>query len=318
MNYIFINNFSKRVIIFENRAKKLQFAYTDLFFLNDYPDCSIFYFSKEAKYLTQFENLCIKDWEDVFYSTQQIFGTPYLWFMTDDMTFEPTSDRNNAKESLLTKSDTHFFVDGVVNGGYKKFSFEEFCILLINSYFPSLEASNTDSSFIKDIENLKSVIISLNEKIEALPNKLQTILSENLETSYKSEIAIYRNDFYFKSVQRQGLDALIEVLENLYTQLYNSRNSGIDVQNAINYGIQLVERSLKNTFHIRFKSSNIGSAYDEQTMVSFSNESIQTDSIEMKNCVAKSISPAIYWTLPMVNSSEQEFLYKEENVILYV
>lgn len=136
--------------------------------------------------------------------------------------------------------------------------------------------------------------------------------------SLKEELSKYRNDFYFKSVQRQGLDAMLEVLESMNTLLYNSRTKGVEVTEAIEHGIYLIERALQKIFKIRFESSNEGNEYDEEKMIAYPSDSIFTNDERLSGHVAKSLSPAIYWTIPRVNSTDLEFLYKEESVILYM
>lgn len=314
---IIINDFTNQVHVYDELELRKVFDYKDDHFLNDITDYQLFYMSKDRVCTIGNESKCKVDWLDKFEQSTPIEGKLYLWFMTNEFCFSPLKNVDEAKISHQFKQDTHIFVGGSVDGGGIHYSYEEFFVKLIKLY-----SSKSDDG---DTLSLSNSLSELKEMLSAISGKVDSIIEnsdkeeDNLEViSLKEELSKYRTDFYFKSVQRQGLDAMLEVLESMNTLLYNSRTKGNDVTGAIEHGISLIERALQKTFKIRFESSNEGDEYDEEKMIAYPSDSIFANDERLSGHVAKSLSPAIYWTIPRVNSTDLEFLYKEESVILYM
>lgn len=314
---IIINDFTNQVYIYDELDLRKVFDYKDNTFLNDFTDYQLFSISKDKVCTFDDEDKCKVDWVDRLERVTSIEGKLYLWFMTSDMGFSPLKNTDEAKVSHQFKQDTHIFVGGSVDGDYIHYTYEEFFIKLINLY--SSKSDDGDALHLfNSLSELKEMLSTISGKVDNLFENSKKE-ADNLEIcSLKEELSKYRNDFYFKSVQRQGLDAMLEVLESMNTLLYNSRAKGEDVTGAIEHGINLIERALQKTFKIRFESSNEGDEYDEEKMIAYPSDSIFTNDERLSGHVAKSLSPAIYWTIPRVNSTDLEFLYKEESVILYM
>lgn len=314
---VFFNNFTNLVHVYDELDLRKVFEYKDNSFLNDFTDYQLFYISKDKACVFGNECKCNVDWLDRFEQATPIEGKLYLWFMTNKFCFSPLKNIDEAKISHQIKQDTHIFVGGSVDGGDIHYTYEEFFVKLIKLYTSKPEGGDT-SKLYNSLSELKEMLFAISGKVDSIiesSNKDE----DNMEViSLKEELSKYRNDFYFKSVQRQGLDAMLEVLESMNTLLYNSRTKGVEVTEAIEHGIYLIERALQKTFKIRFESSNEGNEYDEEKMIAYPSDSIFTNDERLSGHVAKSLSPAIYWTIPRVNSTDLEFLYKEESVILYM
>lgn len=314
---IILNDFTNLVYIYDELDLRKVFEYKDNSFLGNFTDYQLFYISKDKACIVGDEDKCKADWVNKLEQTTPIEGKLYLWFMTNEIGFTPLKNVDEARVSYRFKQDTHIFVGGSIDGGDIHYSYEEFFIKLIKLYSSKSKDGDTSKVF-NSLSELKEMLSTISEKVDSLienGNKDE----DNLEViSLKEELSKYRNDFYFKSVQRQGLDAMLEVLESMNTLLYNSRAKGSDVTGAIEHGINLIERALQKTFKIRFESSNEGDEYDEEKMIAYPSDSQFTENDNLSGHVAKSLSPAIYWTIPRVNSTDLEFLYKEESVILYM
>lgn len=313
MNYIFINNFTNQVHVFEDLKLQKCLTYIDNTFLNEYQDSKIFVISKDLSLILGYEDQCITDWKEQFAHSITVIENLTFWFMSKSMCFESCNGAEELSAILDENQDRHIFIGGGIDGGYKCYSYMDFYQKIIEIYSPKQNEDMT--SIANGISDLKEILVSLKEHVETL-GKEESANKEIIEL--KEELSKYKNDFYFKSVQRQGLDAMIEVLDGMCTLRYNSRNKSQDIVDSIDYGIKLVERALQKTFKIRFVSSKEGDLYNEETMIAYPSDSVPTDDTALSGCVAKSLSPAVYWSLPRVNSSDLEFLYKEESVILFV
>ena len=183
----------------------------------------------------------------------------------------------------------------------------------------------------KDIKELKSFITdsfeALNKKQLEMNYLVTEIYNRNIETScngsseviedLRKELAIYKNDFYQKSMMKFGVNIAIEILEQLYAEknfLKHKENS--EKLERITQLISFCEAKMKK-LNLRVRLSSDGEEFDGGRMISF-DDKVYTDDEDMKGRVAYSISPAIYWTLPRVNApGEDELLIKEEIVALY-
>lgn len=315
---VFINKITESVHIFDGLENKKSFEYKDLSFLNDISDFQLFCISNNEIQFEGFEDKCKSDWLDRFEKAINVNGLLYLWFMTDDLCFVPLKNIAEAKNSYQLKKDTHIFVGGNPGESVKQYNYIEFYRCLIQLYATESEMDKS-SELSQNLIEIKDSINKMSDKVDSLLESKKEETEDNNEISaLKEELSKYRSDFYFKSVQRQGLDAMIEVWESMYTLLYNSRTKGSDVIETIEYNINLIERALQKTFKIRFASSAEGETYNEEKMIAYPSDSIFTSDEQLRGRIAKSLSPAVYWTLPRVNSSDMEFLYKEECVILYM
>ena len=314
---IFINEFTNLVHVYDGTELRKTFEYQDDSFLKEWNTFQIVYISKRDSSTDIFDNHYKKDWVSRFEKSIKVEGKLYLWFMSNDMCFVPLNNIDEAKTSYQLKQDTHVFVGGTVDGDCKHYTYNDFYQVLIQLYCHNNEE--------KECTDIRDSLLGITEQINALSNKVTSIIEELNNSndkaeveSLKDELSKYRNDFYFKSVQRQGLDAMIEILESMCTLLYNSRSKGTEVTCAIEHGVELIKRALQKNFKIKFVTSSDGDVYNEERMVAYPTESIQTNDDQLSGHVAKSVSPAIYWTLPRINSSDVDFLYKEETVILYM
>lgn len=321
MTHIFIFDIVDKVLIYEEQVLKHMFKYEDSLFLENYSEYDVYYIGLSNNSLDLPNYL--SNWKDKVTSYLHIDTECYFWFMEDGLQFKTTSDEAAAHESYHNNEGLHVFVGGAVENTKYSYSFDEFCKLLIELYHPKKNLSS-DDNLLDEISDLKKLVIALTDKVDAMSSS-STKSDENEQTEeqakmleLKEELSQYRSDFYLKSVQRAGMDSLLEVWENMYLQLYNSRNKDEEVKSAIKFGLNLTERSLKTRFNVRFVQSQQGDKYDEETMIADPSECVPTNDPNQKHCVAYSLSPAVYWTIPRVNSSEIEFLYKEENVVLYL
>lgn len=314
---VFFNDFTNLIHVYDELDLRRVFEYKDSSFLSDFTDYQLFYISKDKACVLGNEDKCNIDWLDRLEQATPIEGKLYLWFMTNEFCFSPLKNVDEAKTSHQIKQDTHIFVGGSVDGGDIHYTYEEFFVKLINLYTSKSKDSET-SNLYNSLSELKEMLFAISEKVDSLTDSSSKDEDYMEVISLKEELSKYRNDFYFKSVQRQGLDAMLEVLESMNTLLYNSRTKGVDVTGAIEHGINLIKRALQKTFKIRFESSNEGDEYDEEKMIAYPSDSIFTNDERLRGHVAKSLSPAIYWTIPRVNSTDLDFLYKEESVILYM
>lgn len=315
---VFINKITEVVHIFDGLENRKSFEYKDLSFLNGISEFQLFYISNNEIQPEAFADKCKSDWLDRFEKSINVNGVLYLWFMTNDLCFVPLKNVAEAKNSYQQKQDTHIFVGGNPDESVQQYNYLDFYRCLIQLYTTERE-KNESSELNQNLMEIKDSLGKITDKVDSLIESRKEEIEDNADISaLKEELSKYRNDFYFKSVQRQGLDAMIEVWESMYTLLYNSRTKGSDVIETIEYNINLIERALQKTFKIRFDSSAEGDMYNEEKMIAYPSDSIFTSDEQLRGRIAKSLSPAVYWTLPRVNSSDMEFLYKEECVILYM
>ena len=168
-------------------------------------------------------------------------------------------------------------------------------------------------------------VVGNNEKIEKSLNYIISLLENSttgnnngkdaLVSELKSQLEEYKVDFYYKTMRKYGIDAMLDVVEYLYTRMEESNETEEVIYKRIIDRIE--QRTLKDKLNVRTYSSEIGVPFDASRMISYSGDSIQTDDESKHNTVARSVRPAFYWTMPMVNGQESEYLFKEEVVILY-
>lgn len=184
----------------------------------------------------------------------------------------------------------------------------------------------------KEIKELKSFLVELFEGLNKKQSETQYLVSEiynrDAETSnngsieiiddLRKELAAYKNDFYQKSMLNFGVNTAIEILERLYTERNLLKQStNIDGElDRITKIISFCEIKIKK-LNLKVSYSSEGDEFDSSRMITY-DDKVSTDNEDLKDCVAYSISPAIYWTLPRVNApGEDELLIKEETVALY-
>lgn len=315
MKHIFINDFAEVAFIYDGINFQESFSYSDYLFLNNYDEYDIYLISSQAEILPQCEDKCIKGWYEIF-EQQYSKGNIILWFIDKNLRFCPYNENNDAYIKFNEKVGTHLFVGGKLGETYDSMSMDEFCKKIIE--YTSAKENECIENPNQDLQIINETLSELKEKVNAIHEHVNKASEEcSLYDELKSELSAYRNDFYLKSVQRLGLDALIEILNSMCTRLHSTTNLSEEVQGSIRYDIKLVERALNNRFNVQCIYSEIGTIYDEETMVTFPEEFIDTENESLRGCVAYSVSPAIYWTIPRVNSGEHKFLYKEESVVLY-
>lgn len=313
MKHIFINDYMEEAYVYENAEFQEKFGYKDYLFLNNYEDFDICIISSQCSSLPQYEEICLNGWAEKL--SQRILGDSKgnLWFINKDMNFCPYRCEKTS-DALAMGNGSHIFIGGKL-GGECSLSMDEFCKTIIDLYTAKEEADIEED--IDDLSDIKEAISLIKDDIQAVKEMLSKN-EENDEVSFlKDELSYYRNDFYLKSVQRLGLDALLEILESMCSRLFMSANASVEVKESLSYDIKLVERALINKFNVRFVRSSEGTPFNEHTMTTFPDDSIISEDVNLKGCVAASVSPAIFWTIPRVNSGETSFLYKEESVVLY-
>jgi len=315
MKHIFINEFAEVAFIYEGINFQESFSYSDYMFLNNYDEYDVCFISPQSEILSQYEDKCLKGWCESFarkYSKESIT----LWFVDKSMRFCPHNEENDAYMKFKDKVGTHIFVGGKLDETCNSMSMDEFCKTIIELSTTQDMEQVTDPN--QNLQVINETLSELKEKINVIFEHVNNVSDEySIYNELKSELSAYRNDFYLKSVQRLGLDALIEILNSMCTRLHSTTNLTDEVKESIRYDIKLVERALNNRFNVQCVYSEIGATFDEETMVTFPGDFISTENVSLRGCVAYSVSPAIYWTIPRVNSNEQKFLYKEESVVLY-
>ena len=315
MIHIFLNDFAEVAFIYDGKNFIESFSYSDYTFLNNYDEFDVYLISSQADILSQCEDKCIRGWYEIF-TRNYAKGNITLWFIDKSMRFCPYNEDNDAYIKCHEKVGTHVFIGGKLDETCDFMSMDEFCKKIIE--FTSVQEDEHVENNNTDLQIINETLSELKETVNAIHEHINKASEEcSLYNELKSELSAYRNDFYLKSVQRLGLDALIEILNSMCTRLHSTTNLSEEVKNSIRYDIKLVERALNNRFNVQCIYSEAGTIYDEETMVTFPGEFIDTENELLKGCVAYSVSPAIYWTIPRVNSGEQKFLYKEESVVLY-
>lgn len=153
--------------------------------------------------------------------------------------------------------------------------------------------------------------------LQSMPNISSNEDQSSLVEHLKDELSQYRTDFYFKT-RKDGLDGMIDVLDYVSTLLFNMRNSSSELVSILSNIVRFVERTMENKYHVICSHSSIGDPFDGSYMRAYSGDMVKTMDIGKKECVAHSVSPAVYWTLPRVEEpSTNKYLYKEELVVLY-
>lgn len=192
----------------------------------------------------------------------------------------------------------------------------------------SLLSINT-SSAPKDLKELRIMVESMSETIGKVERQSDYLIgcmdtgtsSENnsMVEDLRNELNAYKNDFYYKSMQRYGVNISIEILDRLYNEKhYLERDHAADNMALKNIKkiIAFCETKIKK-LNIQTETSNEGDNFDCNTMVSY-DDIVMTNDKELRGRIAYSISPAYYWTLPRVNApGEDKLLIKEETVALY-
>lgn len=315
MKHIFINEFTEVAFIYDGVNFQELFSYSDYMFLNNYDEYDVCFISPQSETLSQYEGKCIEGWCELLaqkYSKESFT----LWFVDKSMRFCPYSGGNDAYMRFKNKEGSHIFVGGKIDDTCDSMSMDEFCKIIIELSSTHEVEQNTDTN--QNLQAINEALSELKEKINVIFEHINNVSEEySVYNELKSELSAYRNDFYLKSVQRLGLDALIEILCSMCARLHSTTNLTDEARDVIRYDIKLVERALNNRFNVQCVYSEIGAYFNEETMVTFPGEFIETENESLKGCVAYSVSPAIYWTIPRVNSGEQKFLYKEESVVLY-
>ena len=315
MKHIFINEFTEVAFIYEGTNLQKSFSYSDYMFLNNYDEYDVCLISPQAETLPQYEDKCLKGWCKLLAQKYSKEGIT-LWFVDKDMRFCPYNDEKDAYMKFKERIGSHILVGGKLDEPCDSMSMDEFCKTIIELSSTQDVEQIADSS--QNLQVINETLSELKEKINAIFEYVNNVSDEySMYNELKSEISAYRNDFYLKSVQRLGLDALIEILNSMCARLHSTINLTDEVKDSIRYDIKLVERALNSRFNVQCVYSEIGTAFNEETMVTFPGEFIDAENELLKGCVAYSVSPAIYWTIPRVNSGEQKFLYKEESVVLY-
>ncbi len=315
MKHIFINEFAEVAFIYEGTDFQESFSYSNYLFLNNYDEYDVCLISAQAETLPQYEDKCLTGWCELIarkYSKERVT----LWFVDKSLRFRPYNGENDTYIKFKEKVGSHIFVGGKIDETCDSMSMDEFCKTIIE--LTSIQEIDQHANPNHDLQGINETLSELKEKINVIFDHVNSASDEySMYNELKSELSAYRNDFYLKSVQRLGLDALIEILNSMCIRLHSTTNLTEDVKEAIRYDIKLVERALNNRFNVRCVYSEIGTTFNEETMVTFPGEFIDTENESLKGCVAYSVSPAIYWTIPRVNSGEHKFLYKEESVVLY-
>lgn len=312
MKHIFINDYVEEAFVYEDAEFQEKFEYKDYLFLNNYEDFDICLISPQCSSLPQYEEICLNGWAEKL--SQRMLGDSKgnLWFINSEMNFCPYKS-DKASDALAMGNGSHIFIGGKL-GGEHSLSMDEFCKAIIDLYTVKEDVETEEN--INVLSEMKEALNSIKYDIQSMKEMLSKNEDDELNL-LKDELSCYRDDFYLKSVQRLGLDALLEILESMCSRLFMSTNASAEVRESLNYDIKLVERALINKFNVKFVRSAAGTPFNEQTMTPFPDDSLASDDENLKGCVAFSVSPAIFWTIPRVNSGETSFLYREESVVLY-
>lgn len=131
----------------------------------------------------------------------------------------------------------------------------------------------------------------------------------------KNELSEYKEDFYRKSMQRYGVDAMMNILKHLYQERYELLKAQQETA-SIDQHIKFCTHEAKR-LNIRLHISNEGDTFDGNSMVYY-DDTVPAPSPDKRGQVACSITPAFYWTLPRVNApNSDDLLLQEEVVALY-
>lgn len=143
-------------------------------------------------------------------------------------------------------------------------------------------------------------------------------------TELQTELSEYKKDFYFKSMQKYGVNIMIEILKKLYEEKHSLRLLNQDqVQNDFLERIERIIVFCKNRakkMNVLIEESSNGDIFDGKKMIAYDDDCIFTNEECLKGRVASSISPAFYWILPRVNAPIADYyklMIEEEIVVLY-
>ncbi len=178
-----------------------------------------------------------------------------------------------------------------------------------SSLFINNSSSHSDESFAKLDSSLKYIIDILENTPSRCDDRNESIIHE-----LKTQLEEYKVDLYHKSMRKLGIDAMLELVEFLYSLLDDGDERSNQIVSKI---IDYTKRVLRERLNVRCVTSETGSPFNERTMISHPGDLIPTENEQLHNTVARSLRPAFYWTMPMVNGQGGEFLFIEEVVCLY-
>lgn len=338
MWHIFINDFTEEYTLYKDLEFIKKEGFSDYSFLYEYNDYDICYITEEDDVLPADKDNCLTNWEKAFaslYDNKDI----YIWFMNQNMSFCSTKG-HEAIDSYKDKRGTHIFVGELSSSKGICISWEDFCTQIIRLFHNVDDTTqNADPDLLSHILEIKESIKNLTNSISSddpfvqdssfesnINKKLDYIISsiemqscdrsDNSIDVLKEELNTYRSDFYMKSVKRMGLDAIINILEH-FCQLYHECNDEYNIKTIYKSNIKYIESVLKSSMHVNCQYTPQGEPFNPDTMIAYESDSVPTDDEDLKGKVAETIVPAVYWTLPRINSDSQDYLYKEEIVVLF-
>lgn len=188
------------------------------------------------------------------------------------------------------------------------------------SQFSRGECSETiEKADLKNFdEKLDSIIYIVNELYSQSPN--QDNPASAVIDDLMRELSSYKNDFYLKSMQKYGVDIAINIIKRLYDEKRDiKRNFSEDTELLKRYEnlIGFCQAEFKK-LNLKFVNSKAGDQFDAERMKFYEGDYIAPEDPSQSRHVAYSISPAVIWTLPRINSdSNDEIVLNEEIVALY-
>ena len=339
MWHIFINDFTEEFMIYKDLLFIKKESFSDYSFLYKYNDYDICYITEDSDILPADKDKCLVGWEQKLVS---LYGDKdsYLWFMNLNMSFCSTKG-HAARESYRDNHGTHIFVGDLSSSKEICIPWDAFCTQIIKLYHGDANTNQcTETDLMSHILEIKESINNLlgnkdvvkehivndssfeaniNKKLDYIISTIEMQSGDRSDDSVdilKEELDTYRSDFYLKSVKRMGLDAIINILEH-FCNLYHDSNDDTNDKEIYKTAITYIENVLKRSMRVSCFYTQQGESFDPDTMIAYEGDYVSTNDDELRGKVAESIVPAIYWTLPRINSEDQEYLYKEEVVVLY-
>lgn len=178
------------------------------------------------------------------------------------------------------------------------------------------------NQILQEITKIERHISEQDKKIDYLVDESSNTNqpSDNYVNDLKEELSKYKEDYYYKSMRKQGIDSIIDISVFLYENKQAITGNGSEETcNMIDRLIKYVTDQLRR-LGVKTVQSKEETIFNSQYMVTYEKDIIETNNKKLKGKVAKSIIPAYFWRLPLVNGQGNHpdgFLMKEEVVIIY-
>lgn len=169
-------------------------------------------------------------------------------------------------------------------------------------------------SFSKKMSSIEFLVSELYNQLPNQADPAQSVIDD-----LRNELSSYKNDFYLKSMQKYGVDIAIKMISRLYSEKQDIEQNFPEDEGLRERFKKLIDfcQAEFSKLNLEFVRSVSGDQFDGEKMTSY-DDYVDSSEPSLSGCVAYSISPAVIWTLPIVNSeSNHKIVLKEEIVALY-